>query len=150
MSRADRTACVGLCATAFSLLCILSVFAVFRVSGPSMEPTLKDGTIVIAKRCKNADRNDIVLVKAANGSYIVKRVIGIGGDNVLITKDHVYVNDVLVDSLPNSSSNEYRKHTQVPDGYIYILGDNRGESMDSRNFGCVRTEQIIGVAFFYF
>lgn len=102
------------------------------------------------KACFFVDRNAVVLVKTANGSYIIKRLIGIGGDDVLITKDHVYVNGVLVDSLTNSSDDNYRKRTQVPDGYIYILGDNREESTDSRNYGCVREEQIAAIVFFGF
>lgn len=150
MKRADRTVCIILLTIALAVLYILSAFIVVRVSGSSMEPTFKYGMMVIAKKCTNVDRNAVVLVKTANGSYIIKRLIGISGDDVLITKDHVYVNDVLVDSLTNSSDNNYRKHTQVPDGYSYILGDNREESTDSRNYGCVREEQIAGIVFLGF
>lgn len=55
MKRADRAVCIILFAIAFAVLYILSAFIVVRVSGSSMEPTFKDGMVVIAKKCTNVD-----------------------------------------------------------------------------------------------
>lgn len=74
--------------------------------------------------------------------FVVVRVSGSSMEPTFKDGRVVYVNDVLIDSLTNSSDNNSRKYTQVPDGYIYILGDNRDESTDSRNYGCVCAEQI--------
>jgi hypothetical protein len=82
--------------------------------------------------------------------FIVVRVSGSSMEPTFKDGRVVYINDVLVDSLTNSSDNNYRKYTQVPDDYIYILGDNRDESTDSRNYGCVCAEQLAGIVFFDF
>ena len=88
-------------------------------------------------------------------SYI-KRVIGLPGDHIEIKDEHVYVNDKLL----NEDYLDYGTITTsaegcfidiiVPDGYVYVLGDNREVSGDSRRFGCIPVEKIEGKAVFRF
>ena len=80
-------------------------------------------------------------------SYI-KRVIGIPGDHVQIKEDGVYVNggklneDYLQDWVVTTDLGGLYTDVIVPAGTVYVLGDNRGESVDSRRFGCIPVEKI--------
>lgn len=79
-------------------------------------------------------------------SYI-KRVIGVAGDHILIKDGKVYLNgeelkeDYLKDGVITERKGMYYELT-VPEGYIFAMGDNRGESMDCRSFGCIPIEKI--------
>ncbi len=81
-------------------------------------------------------------------SYI-KRVIGVGGDHVLIRGGNVYVNDIkqeevyLSDDVETPIRGEYCD-VIVPEGYIFVMGDNRGGSSDSREFGCIPLNKVEG------
>lgn len=110
-----------------------------------MEPSLKDGSLVIVQKNVKYQRGDIVLIRQSNRTYIVKRIVGIGGDNILITNACLFVNHVLIDSVPNHRNADYQLEVNVPDGTVFILGDNRMESTDSRDFGCIDAESIIGI-----
>ena len=81
-------------------------------------------------------------------SYI-KRVIGVAGDHIVIDDDgNVYVNDEKIDEpyLHENNTPKLGIYTDVvvPDGYIYVMGDNRKESKDSRFFGCVPVKHVDG------
>ena len=110
-----------------------------------MEPSLNDGSYVIVQKNAELQRGDIVLIRTSNRTYIVKRIVGIGGDNVLIRNDSLHVNHVKMDSLTNHLNAEYQFEVNVPDGTVFVLGDNRLESTDSRDFGCIDAESIIGI-----
>lgn len=80
-------------------------------------------------------------------SYI-KRVIGIGGDHVEIRNGNVYVNEqkqaeVYLNGIETPITGDYYDIT-VPDGYVFVMGDNRGGSSDSREFGCIPLEKVEG------
>ena len=119
-----------------AILTSMHWFTVVRVSGSSMEPSLNDGSYVIVQKNAELQRGDIVLIRTSNRTYIVKRIVGIGGDNVLIRNDSLHVNHVKMDSLTNHLNAEYQFEVNVPDGTVFVLGDNRLESTDSRDFGC--------------
>ena len=111
-------------------------FTTVIVSGHSMEPTFHSGQRLLASRAYwlvgGVKDNDIVVVKTGNGSeYIIKRVYKTGGETV------DWVNAPADWHLVNG---EYR----VPAGYIYVIGDNRPVSEDSRTFGAVPMNRIIG------
>ncbi len=87
------------------------------------------------------------IFETAKISYI-KRVIGLGGDHVLIKNGRVYVNDqklseVYIDDTETPVTGEYYD-VIVPEGYIFVMGDNRDGSSDSREFGCIPLEKIEG------
>lgn len=81
-------------------------------------------------------------------SYI-KRVIGIEGDHVLIKNGDVYVNDMKIDEvyLPDDTETPKRGEfydVTVPEGYLFVMGDNRSGSSDSREFGCIPLDKVEG------
>jgi len=144
----------------FFIILIVVIFCVFRfcigiaiVSGDSMSPTLADGDFVIYTRIvPQYQRGDIVSIRVASGDYYVKRVIATGGDVVDLRDGAIYVNDEPLDgswaygeTLEESVAIIY-PYT-VREGNVFVLGDNRTVSMDSRMFGEVNIRQISGRIF---
>lgn len=150
---------IGL-AIAIALIIKTFVFSTTYVLGDSMYPTLYEKDRLISNRIpkcvKNVTRGDIVIIKApdvANKKYI-KRVIGIEGDVVEIKDDKVYLNDsILIEPYINDDVFTFEKgrtRWEVPKDMIFVLGDNRCCSKDSRNFGCVHIKDIKGITTFRF
>ena len=111
-------------------------FTTVIVSGHSMEPTFKPGQRLLASRAYwlvgGVKDNDIVVIKTGNGSeYIIKRVYKTSGETV---------DWVNVPGDWHLVNGEYR----VPDGDIYLIGDNRPVSEDSRSFGAIPISRVIG------
>ena len=136
---------------AIAILVSMLVMPVLQIYGTSMTPCLSDGEIVVTlkttKQCKQGD----VLAFYYNNKILVKRVIAFAGEWVDIDAEgNVYVNNVLVDE-PYVSEKSFgfcniELPYQVPDGRIFVLGDHRATSTDSRAtaVGCVAEEQIVG------
>ena len=119
------------------------------IEGTSMEPNYIDGTRFIMLQTHSVHVNDIVVVWCENlDEYIVKRVIGIGGDKIEIKDDGLYRNNVkLYESYVNEQNwvnNTFDIEIIIPDGEIFVLGDNRNHSNDSRVFGTFKCEDILG------
>ena len=123
---------------------------VLQIYGTSMEPTLYEGNIVLSIKGSEFKTGDIIAFYY-NNKILVKRVIANPGDWVDIDADGViYVNNVpidepYVDELAIGDCN-IKLPYQVPDGRLFVLGDHRATSVDSRNsaVGCVAEEQIVG------
>ena len=130
------------------------VLPVLQIEGTSMEPTLKNGDIVLLNKTTSFDRGDICGF-AWNNKILIKRVIGIPGDWIEIDKDGtVYRNGEKLDE-PYAEQIAFGECDlefpfQVPQEQYFVLGDMRESSIDSRNtlVGCVENEQIIGKIFF--
>ena len=130
------------------------VLPVLQIEGTSMEPTLKNGDIVLLSKTTTFDRGDICGF-AWNNKILIKRVIGIPGDWIEIDSDGtVYRNGEKLDEpyaeqLSVGECNLTFPY-QVPQEQYFVLGDMRENSIDSRNtlIGCVENEQIIGKIFF--
>lgn len=123
---------------------------VLRISGTSMTPTLEDGELVVAIKNSSFERGDLVAFYY-NNKVLVKRAVAMPGEWVNIDPDgNVYINDVLYDEpyLEERSIGQcdIEFPYQVPDGRIFVLGDHRSVSVDSRSkaVGCVAQEQIVG------
>lgn len=127
---------------------------VLQIYGTSMTPTLSDGDIIFSVKTADFDPGDVVAFYY-NNKILVKRVVAVAGDWVDIGEDGtVYVNDRPLEE-PYLSEKAYGDTNielpyQVPDGKIFVMGDHRATSVDSRNtaVGCVSREQIVGKILF--
>ena len=123
---------------------------VLQITGTSMTPTMYDGEIVVSMKNANLVRGDLVAFYY-NNRVLVKRVIAMPGEWVNIDEDgNVYINDVffsepyLVEKAVGECNIELPY--QVPEGRLFVMGDHRSVSVDSRSksVGCVAEEQIVG------
>lgn len=127
---------------------------VLQIYGSSMTPTLQDGEVVFSVRTEQMHPGDIIAFYY-NNKILVKRVIAGAGDWVDILEDGtVLVNDVVLEE-PYLVEKSYGDADialpyQVPDGRIFVMGDQRETSVDSRHeaVGCVAQEQIVGKIIF--
>ena len=120
-----------------------------RVDGASMDQTLEDGQILLLYKLANVDYGDIVVLdEEKEGEIIIKRIIGMPGDTVSIKDNTVYVNgEELEEDYAYGETSDYEEITLGDDEY-FILGDNRPISKDSRYFGPVKEDEIIGKVIF--
>ena len=130
---------------------IASLFLpVLRVYGTSMEPTLKNKEIVVALKGSEFQRGDIVAFYY-NNKILLKRVIGVAGDQIVIEKDGtVFVNGEELNEPYISEKSlgecDLTFPYQVPENRIFVMGDHRDVSIDSRSstIGCIADEAIVG------
>ena len=138
---------------ALALVCIL--FAVFlrqvTVDGDSMYSTLKNGDrLLISDFMYQPEYGDIVVIRRDGDTPLIKRVIGLPGDTIYINPDTgiVYRNgEALAEDYvfggvtPN---NGLTGAVTVENGTIFVMGDNRSASLDSRNLGCLSQDHLVG------
>lgn len=138
---------------------VLYFVQISRVYGTSMIPTYHEGNIVLVDKVfyKHSEpkRNDIIVVdyKDANQNetFIIKRVIGIGGDHIEIKDNELYLNGELLeeDYINGAMTNNEDMVVDVPEGKVFVMGDNRNNSLDSRKLGYFDfDEDVIGRVFF--
>ena len=136
--------------SAIAVLVAVLLMPVLQIYGSSMAPTLAEGDIVLSLKGTEFEKGD-VMAFYYNNNILVKRVIAQTGDWVDITEDGtVYVNNVAIDE-PYLIDKAYGETNielpyQVPESRVFVMGDHRSVSIDSRNtaVGCVASEQIVG------
>ena len=135
---------------AFAALVAVLLLPVLRIYGHSMSATLDEGDIVVSVKGSDFAVGDVISFYY-NNKLLVKRVIGNPGDWIDIDqKGNVYVNQKLLDEpyLEEKAFGDCNIELpyQVPESRIFVMGDNRDTSVDSRNtsVGCVYEEQIVG------
>lgn len=147
-------------ALVIALLIKTFLFQAFFIPSESMVPTLKIGDRVLVNRLSydlhDVHRGDIVVFKAPPEAQsegikdLVKRVVGLPGETVEAREDgRIYVDDRLLDEpyLPRGTTTSNLPPTKVPPGHLFMMGDNRGASRDSRFFGPIEESSIIGRVF---
>ena len=124
----------------------LFVVGTVRVNGNSMYPTLKNNDIMILNKIsyyfKNIERFDIVVVKYKD-HYIIKRVIGLPGEVVEYKDNKLYIDGRKIKDRYNSVNQEDFIKNLDKDEY-FVMGDNRGDSLDSRIVGPIDKKEIMG------
>lgn len=150
---------------AFGLAAIIRVFLFtpIVVEGVSMMPTLADGDKMIVNKIGYSigepKRFDIIVFHAPEQKDYIKRIIGLPGDEVAYENDVLYING---EAFEEPYLDQYKQEamelpltddfvledkiqaTVVPEGHVFVLGDNRRKSKDSRHIGAVPMEEVIG------
>ncbi|NKE05683.1 MULTISPECIES: signal peptidase I [Mesobacillus] len=138
-------------------------FSNYVVEGESMLPTLEDGNKVVVNKlgyeAENLERFDVIVFHANKEEDFVKRVIGMPGDKVEYREDMLFINGKKV---KEPFLKQYREQSpvgyltgdftlqdltgveRVPEGKLFVLGDNRLGSWDSRQFGFISEKQVVG------
>lgn len=131
---------------------INAVSARVRVDGTSMIPTLENGEFVlvnkISYRFADVDRGDIIVFHFPMNpdEELVKRVIGLPGDHVSVQAGTVFVNGQLLNEPYIASAPSYSGEWDVLDGQLFVLGDNRNNSNDSKDWGLLPFDKVVGKA----
>lgn len=135
------------------------LFDSFKVDGHSMDPTFKDGDRVIVNKIQDRftdyENGDLIVFRSEEGPPYVKRIIGIPGDTVTMEEKLVYVNDEPINETYVYYTNDSYMDNftledlgvdaeEIPEDNYLVLGDNRPLSRDSRDFGLIERESIIG------
>jgi signal peptidase I len=143
---------VGVALIAALVLVRIFVAEPFRIPSESMEPTLRPGDQALVSKLSGHDpeRGQLVALHSPRGGQIlIKRVVAVGGDTVGLEDGVLVVNrrkvsEPFVDHKAIDSV--YFGPVKVRPGTVFVMGDNRANSEDSRDFGAVRTNRIIGRA----
>lgn len=137
------------------------VFTLVKVSGSSMEGTYQDNDTIIVWHLFYTPKVDDVVVIDANFineqdiDFLIKRVVAVSGDKLEYINGNLVINDVIIESMDrstydilrtNRSTNE--KFDIVPKDFVIVLGDNRNNSTDSRSFGLIENDLVIGKSIF--
>lgn len=131
---------------------INAVSARIRVDGHSMEPSFQSGEFVLVNKLAykfgKPLYGDVIVFRYPRDpeQEYIKRIIGLSGDLVRIVDGSVYVNDQIINEPTNTTARNYQSEWQVPEDSLFVLGDNRSNSSDSREWGTVPMDYVIGKA----
>lgn len=125
-----------------------------KVNGESMYPTLEESDIMILNKTayyfNEPKRFDIVVVNMPN-EYLIKRIIGLPGETVKIVNNQLYINDKIYEEEYLANDLNYDDfsltdlgYSKIPEDMYLVLGDNRENSLDSREIGLIKKEDING------
>lgn len=136
------------------------LFTPVIVSGESMEPTYHDRNRVIISKMSSLDHFDKIVFHAPTAEEdFIKRVIGLSGDTVQVMDDQLTINgkeypehylDPNKNVMPDDQNLTQDFEITVPEGELFVMGDNRSNSMDSRIFGTISEDSVVGKVKFRF
>jgi signal peptidase I len=142
----------------FSLIIFLLIRQViqnYRIENHSMEPNFYEGQFVLVNKLAfklgQPARGDVVVFhnpRNTNEDYI-KRIIGLPGDTIEVHDSHIYVNgQQVIENFPHNeiTPGEYMPPVTVGDNQLFVMGDNRPNSSDSRVFGPISQDLAVGKA----
>ena len=131
---------------------INAVSARVRVDGFSMRPTLDDGEFVLVSKLSykfgEFNHGDIVVFHFPLDpeEELIKRIIGLPGDHVHVEGNQLYLNGALMNEDYIAEAPLYSGDWTVAEGYLFVLGDNRNNSNDSKDWGLLPQENVVGKA----
>lgn len=151
----------------FWICCVVVVirilFIPFQTTGSSMSPTIQSNDALIMTRFGHVKRFDIVVFETDNNERYIKRVIGLPGDQLAYKNDKLYINHRYVNEpFLKENQHKFKKDDpsiaytsnfdleqlfgiqKIPDNFYFVMGDNRRFSKDSRSFGLIAKQQLIG------
>lgn len=130
----------------FFTFCRIFIFSYSTVNGTSMYPTLSSGDNILFNRTKNIDRFDIIIIEPpSKDSIYIKRVIAFEGESVKFINGVLYINDIRTNENFSHIYQDLNMDTlRIPKGHIFVLGDNRPNSLDSRMLGPFPKNNLIG------
>lgn len=140
----------------------LFIFQPNQIKGISMEPTFQSGDYIftskITYRIRKPIRGDVIVFHSPKNNDIefIKRIIGLPGDIVMIKDSEVYVNNARLEETYIAAKTPLWEQGfvidgtpyRVPEGDLFVMGDNRPRSSDSRDFGFIHQEKVIGQVFY--
>lgn len=143
---------------AIALFCREYVFSPVVVNGASMSPTYENEDVIIVSKLSKIQRFDHIVFEAPyEDEYYIKRVIGLPGDSVEMKDDILIINgeeytepyvnresEYPVRFTENFTLEELTGEKIVPEGFIFVLGDNRLKSYDSRHYGLIPIDDVFG------
>lgn len=145
-------------AVVFVIILLTFVFKTYTVEGTSMLPTYKTGDYVFALSLfYSPQQGDVVIIDSSNnlGKPLIKRVVATEGQTVVIDANGTITVDGLVYVYDGAMNiNNVRGNMSyplvVPEGFIFVMGDNRGNSLDSRSstVGCIDARCVVGKAIY--
>lgn len=133
-------------------LAINAMSARVRVDGFSMRPTLEDGEFVLVSKMSylfgETERGDIIVFHFPMNpeEELIKRVIGLPGDHISVSDGTVSVNGQMLNEPYIAATPTYTGEWDVAEGQLFVLGDNRNNSNDSKDWGLLPEEKVVGKA----
>lgn len=131
------------------ILIRLFIVTPVRVDGPSMNDTLKDGDILLLDKYDNTFERFEIVVFNYSGERLIKRIIGLPGEVVSYKNNKLYINgNEIEDDYGLGYTEDFELKnlnlTKIPDNEYLVMGDNRNDSLDSRYFGTISKDKILG------
>lgn len=136
------------------ILTIKYVVSLEQVVGPSMQPNYRSGDLLllnkISYRFRNPKMFEVVVISNDETKYMIKRIVGLPGDYVEYKDNKLYINGEVTKEYFDTEgttadfSLSELEYNVIPDGYYFVMGDNRENSLDSRYYGLVKRDQIVG------
>ena len=127
----------------------LLFFRLAMVEGSSMYPTLNNMDILLLRRTNQIEYGDIIAISSKSlNEELCKRVIGVEGDHIVINEEGLFVNNKKIEENylnENLWSTYYDIDIEVPKDKVFVMGDNRNHSLDSRSLGCLKVSDIKGI-----
>ena len=153
--------------TATSVIAVLIVavvtvrfvfFELLVVNGYSMTPTIRHRDRILVNRRaylhREPERGEIIAFNSEDGRILIKRIVGLPGDlievraGVLYRDGEAVLNEPYVEIHPGSRERRSHRPRKVKDRHLFVMGDNRALSVDSKDFGAISYEDVIGKAVF--
>jgi len=152
---------VAIVAGALAVALVVKTFLIqaFFIPSLSMYPTLDEGDRVLVNKLSyklhEVNRGDLVVFERPDGSPesdikdLIKRVIGLPGETIEAREGVIFIDGRELDEpyLVDGVTTENLPKQEIPDGHVFVMGDNRGDSADSRAFGAIDEDTIVGRAF---